>query len=189
MVIEKEQNLERSYDIYSRLLKERIIFVTSEIETEMSNIIIAQLLYLQHEDPKKEIQMYINSPGGQVSATLAILDTMEYITAPVSTICIGMAASGAAVLLSAGEKGRRFALPNSEIMIHQPLSRGIGGQASDIEISAKQILKSKKLLNTILAKNTKKTVTQLEKDTDRDHWLDTKEAVAYGIVDKIISKC
>lgn len=189
MVIEKEQNLERSYDIYSRLLKERIIFVTSEIETEMANTIIAQLLYLQHEDPKKEIQMYINSPGGQVSATLAILDTMEYISAPVSTICIGMAASGAAVLLSAGAKNRRFVLPNAEIMIHQVLAHGIGGQASDIEISARQIIKSKKILNSILAKNTKKTVAQLEKDTDRDHWLDASEAIKYGIVDKVIEKC
>lgn len=184
-VIEKSQNGERAFDIYSRLLKENIIFLGGPIDDDMANIIIAQLLFLQFENPKKDIQLYINSPGGSVSAALAILDTMNHIKNDVSTVCVGLAASAAALLLSSGKKGKRFSLPNSEIMIHQPLG-GAQGQASDIEITARQILKLKDKLNKIMAENTGKTLPQIEKDADRDYYMSADEAKKYGIIDKIL---
>ncbi|MDD5050286.1 MAG: ATP-dependent Clp endopeptidase proteolytic subunit ClpP [Candidatus Pacebacteria bacterium] len=183
-VIEKTSMGERAYDIYSRLLKERIIFLGGPIEDTVANIVIAQLLFLESEDPKKDVQLYINSPGGSVTATLAMLDTMNYIKPDVSTVCVGMAASGAAVLLSAGAKGKRFALPNAEVMIHQPWG-GAEGRASDIEITAKHILKTRANLNRILAKNTGKALAQVEKDVDRDYFMSAEEAKKYGVVDKI----
>ncbi len=183
-VIEKSQFGERAYDIYSRLLKERIIFLGGPIEDYSANLIIAQLLFLESEDPKKEISFYINSPGGSVTATLAMLDTMNHIKPNVSTVCVGLAASGAAILLSAGKKGKRFALPNAEIMIHQPWG-GAQGQASDIEITAKHILKTRERLNKILAKNTGKSLTQVEKDVDRDFFMSAEEGKKYGIIDEI----
>jgi len=178
---------ERAYDIYSRLLKERIIFITDVIEDNEANLVVAQLLFLENEDPKKDIMIYINSPGGSVTAGLAIYDTMRLIKPDVSTICVGMAASMGAFLLSGGEKGKRFTLPNSRVMIHQPWG-GAQGMASDIEITAKEILRLKDLLNKELAKNTGKSLNVIEKDTDRDFYLDAKAAMAYGIVDKILSK-
>jgi ATP-dependent Clp protease protease subunit len=184
-VIEKSQNGERAFDIYSRLLKENIIFLGGPIDDDMANIIIAQLLFLQFENPKKDIQLYINSPGGSVSAALAILDTMNHVKNDVSTVCVGLAASAAALLLSSGKKGKRFSLPNSEIMIHQPLG-GAQGQASDIEITARQILKLKDKLNKIMAENTGKTLPQIEKDADRDYYMSADEAKKYGIIDKIL---
>jgi len=184
-VIEKSQNGERAFDIYSRLLKENIIFLGGVIDDETANIIIAQLLFLQFENPKKDIQLYINSPGGSVTAALAILDTMNHVKNDVSTLCVGMAASAAALLLSAGKKGKRFALPNSEIMIHQPMG-GAQGQASDIEITAKQILKLKGKLNKMMADNTGKTISQIEKDADRDYYMSADEAKKYGVIDKVI---
>ena len=184
-VIEKSQNGERAYDIYSRLLKENIIFLGGAIDDDVANIVIAQLLFLQSEDPKKDIRLYINSPGGSVTSALAILDTMNHIKNDVSTVCVGMAASAAALLLSAGQKGKRYSLPNSEIMIHQPLG-GAQGQASDIEITAKQIVKLKSKLNQIMAGNTGKTLTQIEKDADRDYYMSAEEAKKYGIVDKVL---
>lgn len=184
-VIEKSPFGERAYDIYSRLLKERIIFLGGPIDDHMANIIIAQLLFLESEGPKKDITMYINSPGGSVSATMAILDTMNYVKSDVSTVCVGLAASGGAMILSAGKKGKRFALPNSEIMIHQPLG-GAEGQASDIAITAKQILKIKDKLNRLLAKHTNKSLSQVEKDSDRDYYMSADEAKAYGLIDDII---
>lgn len=184
-VIEQTNRGERAFDIYSRLLKDRIIFITGEIETHMADLIVAQLLFLESEDPKKDIQLYINSPGGQVTAGLAIYDTMNYIKPDVSTICIGMAASMGAFLLSSGAKGKRYALPNAEVMIHQP-SGGAQGMASDIEITAKQILKTRERLNRILAKNTGQTIKRVERDTDRDTWLDAEEAKAYGLIDEVI---
>lgn len=186
-VIEKSQFGERAYDIYSRLLKERIIFLGGGIDDHVANIVIAQLLHLEHEDPKKDIYLYINSPGGSVSAGLAIMDTMNLIKPDVSTICVGIAASMGALLLSAGEKGKRFVLPNSEVMIHQVMG-GAEGQASDIEINAKHILRTKDNLNKILAKNTGKTFAQVEKDADRDYWMSADEAKKYGIIDQIITK-
>ena len=183
-VIEKSQFGERAYDIYSRLLKERIIFLGGPIEDYTANLVIAQLLFLESEDPKKDINLYINSPGGSVTAALAILDTMNYIKPSVSTVCVGIAASAAAVLLSAGAKGKRFALPNAEIMIHQPWG-GAQGQASDIEITAKQIIKTREKLNKILAKNTGKPIAQVEKDVDRDYFMTAEEAKKYGILDEI----
>lgn len=186
MVVEKTSFGERAYDIYSRLLKERIVFLGSPIDSDVANLIIAQMLFLQSEDPKKDISFYINSPGGHVSAGLAILDTMNHIQPNVSTVCVGMAASMGAVLLSAGEKGKRFALPNAEIMIHQP-SGGAEGMAADIEITAKQILKLRERLNKILAKNTAQKLEKIEKDVDRDFFMDAQEAVKYGIVDKVLS--
>ena len=183
-VIEKSQFGERAYDIYSRLLKERIIFLGGPIEDYTANLIIAQLLFLESEDPKKDINLYINSPGGSVTAALAILDTMNYIKPGVSTVCVGIAASAAAGLLSAGAKGKRFALPNAEIMIHQPWG-GAQGQASDIEITAKQIIKTREKLNKILAKNTGKPLQQVEKDVDRDYFMTAEEAKKYGIIDEI----
>lgn len=184
-VIEKSQNGERAYDIYSRLLKENIIFLGGAIDDDTANIIIAQLLFLQSEDSKKDIKIYINSPGGSVTSALAILDTMNHVKNDVSTVCVGMAASAAALLLSAGRKGKRFSLPNSEIMIHQPMG-GAQGQASDIEITAKQILKLKEKLNQIMAGNTGKTLAQIEKDADRDYYMSADEAKKYGIVDKVL---
>lgn len=184
-VIEKSPFGERAYDIYSRLLKERIIFLGGQIDDQTANIIIAQLLFLESEDPKKDIKIYVNSPGGSVTATLAILDTMNHIAPEVSTICVGLAASGGAIVLSAGQPGKRFALPNSDIMIHQPLG-GTEGQASDIAITAKHILQIKENLNKILAKNTKKSLAQIEKDSDRDFHMTSQEAKKYGIVDDII---
>jgi ATP-dependent Clp protease protease subunit len=186
-VIEKSQFGERAYDIYSRLLRDRIIFLGGPIDDHTANIVIAQLLFLENEDPKKDIQLYINSPGGSIQAGLAILDTMNHIKPDVSTICIGMAASMGAVILSAGSKGKRFALPNSEVMIHQPLT-GVEGQASDIEITAKHIMKLKENLYKILAKNTGKQYTQVENDGDRDYWMSSDEAKKYGIIDEVFQK-
>lgn len=180
-------NGERAYDIYSRLLNERIIFLGGGIDDHTANLVIAQLIYLDHMDPKKDIYLYINSPGGSVTAGLAILDTMNFIKSDVSTICVGIAASMGAVLLSAGAKGKRFTLPNSEVMIHQVMG-GTEGQASDIAITAKHILRTKETLNKILAKNTGKKETEVEKDADRDYWMTADEAKKYGIVDDIISK-
>lgn len=185
-VIEKTNFGERAYDIYSRLLKENIIFLGGPIDDYVANIIIAQLLFLQSEDPKKDISLYINSPGGSVTATLAIVDTMNHIKNDVSTVCVGIAASGGALVLSSGKKGKRFALPNSEVMIHQPLG-GAEGQASDIEISAKHILKMRESLNRMLSKNTGQPITKIEKDVDRDFFMDAEEAKKYGIIDKVLS--
>ncbi len=186
MVIEKSQFGERAYDIYSRLLKERIIFLGGPIDDDVANLVIAQLLFLESEDPKKDISLYINSPGGSVTATLAMVDTMNHVKPAVSTVCVGMAASGGAILLSAGHKGKRFALPNAEIMIHQPHG-GAEGQATDIEITAKQILKLRANLNRILAKNTGQPLAKIEKDVERDFFLTADEAKKYGIVDKVFS--
>ena len=186
-VIEKSPFGERAYDIYSRLLKERIIFLSGPIEENMANIIIAQLLFLESEDSKKDITLYVNSPGGSVTATMAIIDTMDYVKPDVATVCVGMAASGGAWVFSSGKKGKRFALPNAEVMIHQPLG-GIEGQATDIAITAEHILKTKKNLVTIMAKNTGKSETQIEKDLDRDFYMSADQAKNYGIIDDIIKK-
>ncbi len=186
MVIEKTSMGERAYDIYSRLLKERIIFLGGPIDSDVANLVVAQLLFLASEDPKKDISFYINSPGGHVSAGLAILDTMNHIQPAVSTVCVGMAASMGAVLLSAGAKGKRFALPNAEIMIHQP-SGGAEGMAADIEITAKQILRLRERLNKILAKNTGQQLKKVEDDVDRDYFMTADEAKTYGIVDKVLA--
>lgn len=186
-VIDKSQFGERAYDIYSRLLKENIIFVGGPIDDYMANLIVAQLLFLQSEDPKKEVKLYINSPGGSVTAGLAIIDTMSHIKNPISTVCVGIAASMGAVILAAGDKGKRYALPNSEIMIHQPMG-GVEGQAADIAITAKQILKIRDNLYKILAKATGKTTTQIEKDSDRDYFMSADEAKKYGLVDKVLAK-
>ena len=184
-VVEQTNRGERAYDIYSRLLKDRIIFLSGEVRDEVSDIIIAQLLFLESEDPNKDIHFYINSPGGVVTSGLAIYDTMNYIKPDVSTICIGQAASMGAVLLSSGAKGKRFSLPNSNIWIHQP-SGGAQGQASDIQIQAEQILKMKKRLNKILADNTGQSIEKIQKDTDRDFAMDAYEAKEYGLIDKVI---
>jgi ATP-dependent Clp protease, protease subunit len=184
-VLEKSQFGERAYDIYSRLLKEHIIFLGDEIHDETANLIIAQLLFLQSEDSKKDISIYINSGGGSVTAGLAIIDAMNHVKNNVSTVCIGMAASMAAVILSCGQKGKRYALPNSEIMIHQPMG-GARGQASDIEITAKHIIKIKEKINIMLAKNTGQTLKQIEKDVDRDFFMSAEEAKKYCIVDKVL---
>lgn len=184
-VLEKTQYGERAYDIYSRLLKDRIIFLGGPINDAVANLVIAQLLFLAHEDPKKDIKLYINSPGGSVVAGMAIYDTIQFIQPDVSTICVGMAASMAAVLLAAGTKGKRFSLPNSEILIHQVMG-GAEGQASDIEITAKQILKMKAKLNQILAKHTGQKVEKIEKDADRDYYMSAAEAKEYGLVDEMI---
>ena len=185
MVVEKTGSGERAYDIYSRLLKDRIVFVGGEVEDGMANSVIAQLLFLQAEDPKKEISMYINSLGGSVTAGLAILDTMKMIKCPVATYCIGQAASMGAILLAAGEKGRRHALPNSRIMIHQPWG-GAQGKASDIEITAREILRLKEVLNGILAVASGKSIESVRQDTDRDHFMSASEAKDWGIVDKVL---
>jgi len=184
MVIEKSQFGERAYDIYSRLLKERIIFLGGVIDDDMANLVIAQLLFLESEDPKKEISLYVNSPGGVVTAGLAIIDTMNHVKPPVTTVCVGMAASMASVILSSGAKGKRYALPNAEIMIHQPHG-GAEGQATDIEITAKQILKLRERLNKILAKNTGQKLEKIEKDVERDFFMTADEAKKYGIVDQV----
>jgi ATP-dependent Clp protease protease subunit len=184
-VIEKSQSGERAYDIYSRLLKDRIIFIGGPIDDYMANIVIAQLLFLESEDPKKDITLYVNSPGGQIQAGLAIIDTMNHVKPSISTVCMGMAASMGAVILSQGEKGKRYALPNAEVMIHQPLT-GVEGQASDIEITAKHIISLKDKLYEMLAKATGKTKTQIEKDGDRDYWMSADEAKKYGIVDSVL---
>ncbi|MBN2725997.1 ATP-dependent Clp endopeptidase proteolytic subunit ClpP [Candidatus Mcinerneyibacteriota bacterium] len=187
IVIEETSKGERAYDIYSRLLKDRIIFIGSPIDDYVANAIIAQLLFLEAEDPDKEIFLYINSPGGIVTSGLAIYDTMQFVKPPISTICIGQAASMAALLLASGSPGKRFALPHSRVMIHQPLG-GVEGQASDIEIHAREILKMKDLLNDILAKHTGQTLKQIQKDTERDHFLSAEEAKQYKIIDDIINK-
>ncbi len=186
-VVEQTSRGERSYDIFSRLLNDRIIMLSEEVNDTTASLIVAQLLYLEAQDPDKDIQFYINSPGGSVSAGLAIYDTMQYIKPDVSTICIGLAASMGAFLLSSGAKGKRFALPNAEIMIHQP-SGGSRGQATDIQIQAEQILKIKKKLNEILAENTGKSLETIERDCERDHFMTSDEALAYGLIDKVITK-
>ncbi len=186
-VIEQNSRGERSYDIYSRLLKDRIIFLGEEVNDASASIIVAQLLFLESEDPNKDIHMYINSPGGSVTAGMAIYDTMNYVKCDVSTTCIGMAASMGAFLLSSGAKGKRYALPNSEIMIHQPLG-GAQGQATEIQIAAEHILKTKKKLNEILAANSGKPIEKVEKDTDRDNWLSADEAMEYGLIDQVIKE-
>lgn len=185
-VIEKEQFGERAYDIYSRLLKDRIIFLGGPIDDTVANTIIAQMLFLEAEDPKKDIRLYINSPGGSVTATLAMLDTMNHISPNVSTVCIGIAASGAAIMLSAGAKGKRFALQNAEIMIHQPFG-GAQGQATDIEITARHILKTRENLNKILSENTEQKLEKIQKDVERDFFMSSKEAKEYGIVDEVLT--
>lgn len=185
-VIEQTSRGERSYDIYSRLLKERIIFLGEEVTDTSASVIIAQLLFLEGEDPEKDIHLYINSPGGSVSAGLAIYDTMQYIKCDVSTICIGMAASMGSFLLSGGKKGKRYALPNAEIMIHQPLG-GAQGQATEIQIAAEHILKTRQKLNTILAENTGQTLEKIQADTERDNFMSAQEAKEYGLVDEVIT--
>ena len=184
-VIEQTSRGERSYDIYSRLLKERIIFLGEEVNDVSASVIVAQLLFLEADDPDKDIQLYINSPGGSVTAGMAIYDTMQYIKCDVSTICIGMAASMGAFLLAGGTKGKRMALPNAEIMIHQP-SGGAQGQATEIEIAAEHILRTKKKLNTILSENTGQPYETIVKDTERDNWLTAQEALEYGLIDKVM---
>ncbi len=186
MVVEKTSMGERAYDIYSRLLKDRIIFLGSPIDDDVANMVIAELLFLDSQDSKEDIRMYINSPGGSVTAALAIYDTMQYVRSDVSTICVGLAASAGAVLLAAGAKGKRMALPNSEVMIHQVLG-GAQGQATEVEIHAKHILKTRDRLNRILAKHTGQKLPKIEKDTDRDYFMSADEAKGYGIVDKVIS--
>ena len=186
MVVEQESRGERSYDIYSRLMKDRIIMLNGTVEDNMANLVVAQMLYLESENPDKTINLYINSPGGAVTAGLAIYDTMQFISPSISTMCIGQAASMGAILLAGGDKGKRFALANSRIMIHQPLG-GFQGQASDFEIHAKEILHMKKVVNNILAKHTGQTIKKIEKDTDRDNFLDAEAAVQYGIVDSILN--
>ncbi len=186
-IVEQTSRGERSYDIYSRLLEDRIIFLSGEIDDAVANTVVAQLIYLEAKDPQKDMSLYINSPGGSVSAGLAIYDTMNYIKCDVSTICIGMAASMGAFLLSSGAKGKRFALPNSEIMIHQPLG-GAQGQASDIKIAAEHILRTKQKLNTILSQNSGRPLSEIERDTDRDNYLSAQQAQDYGLIDRVFYK-
>ena len=187
VVVEQTGNGERSYDIYSRLLKDRIIFIDQQVDEHLASIVVAQLLFLEAEDPEKDINIYINSPGGMVTAGLAILDTMNYVKPDISTICVGLAASMGAVLLSAGTKGKRYTLPNAEIMIHQPLG-GAQGQASDIKIQADWMMKTKERLNHILAENTGKDLSIIEQDTDRDNFMYADEAVEYGLIDRVLKK-
>lgn len=187
MVVEQSSRGERSYDIYSRLLKERIIFLSGEINNEMADLIVAQLLFLEAEDPDKDIQIYINSPGGSVSAGFAIYDTMQYIKPDVSTICVGLAASMGAFLLASGTKGKRYALTNADIMIHQPLG-GTQGQAEDIRIQAEKILEIRKRINKILSEKTGQDIEIINRDTDRDYYLNAEEAVKYGLIDKVMEK-
>ena len=187
MVVEQTGHSERSYDIYSRLLNDRVVFLCDEVNDTTASLVVAQLLYLEAQDPDKDICLYINSPGGSVSAGMAIFDTMNYIKCDVSTICIGMAASMGAFLLSSGAKGKRFALPNAEIMIHQPLG-GAKGQAEDIRIQAEHILKTRSKLNRILSENTGQPLSRIEKDTDRDNFMDAEEAVLYGLIDQVITR-
>lgn len=184
VVVEQTNRGERSYDLYSRLLEDRIVFLSGEIDDNLANLIVAQLIYLEGKDSTKDISMYINSPGGSVSAGMAIYDTMQYIKCDVATICVGMAASMGAFLLSSGARGKRYSLPNSEIMIHQPLG-GAKGQASDIAITTNQILKTKEKINKLLAKNTNQPIEKIRQDTDRDYYLDAEEAKQYGLIDKI----
>jgi ATP-dependent Clp protease protease subunit len=184
MVIEKSQFGERAYDIYSRLLRERIVFLTGGVDDDTANLVIAQLLFLEAEDPKKDIFLYVNSPGGSVSAGLAILDTMNHVKPSVATVCVGMAASAAAVILASGAKGKRFALPNAEVMIHQPWG-GAQGQATDIEITARHILATRDRLNKILAKATGQALTKIEKDVERDYFMTADEAKKYGVIDQV----
>ena len=186
-VVDQTSNGERSYDIYSRLLEDRIVFISGEITDATANTIVAQLIYLEAKNPDKDICVYINSPGGSVTAGMAIYDTMQYVKCDFSTICVGLAASMGAFLLSAGTKGKRYCLPNSEVMIHQPLG-GVQGQASDIEITANHILKTKKKMIEMLSKNTGQSVKKVEKDVDRDYFMSADEAVAYGIIDKVITR-
>lgn len=186
-VVDQTSSGERSYDIYSRLLEDRIVFISGEIDDNTANTVVAELIYLEAKNPDKDICVYINSPGGSVTAGMAIYDTMQYVKCDVSTICVGLAASMGAFLLSAGTKGKRFCLPNSEVMIHQPLG-GAQGQASDIEITAKHIVKTKKKMIKMLSENTGKPINQVEKDVDRDYYMSAEEAVKYGIVDKVISR-
>ena len=186
-VVEQTHRGERSYDIYSRLLKDRIVFLGTPVDDDVANVVIAQMLFLESEDPDKEINLYINSPGGSVTAGLAIYDTMQYVKPPVSTICMGQAASMGALLLAAGAKGRRLSLPHSRIMIHQP-SGGFGGQASDIELHAKEILRLKAKLNEILMKHTNQPLERIEKDTDRDYFMGAGEAKEYGLIDEVVIK-
>lgn len=185
-VIEKTNLGERAYDIYSRLLRDRVIFVGGVIDDQMANSIIAQLLFLEREDPKKDIMMYVNSPGGAVTATLAMYDTMQHVAPDVSTVCVGLAASGGSILLLGGTKGKRFALPHSEVMIHQPLG-GVEGQATDIHIHAQHIIKTKELLNKMIAQHTGKKIEKVRADTERDYFMTSQEALEYGIIDKIIT--
>ena len=187
MVVEQTSRGERSYDIYSRLLKERVIFIVGPIEDHMANLVVAQLLFLESENPEKDISVYINSPGGSVTAGLAIYDTMQFIKSHISTLCIGQAASMGAVLLAAGEKGKRFALPHSRVMIHQPLG-GYQGQASDIDIHAKEILKIREQLNRMLSDHTGQTIETIDKDTERDNFMSAEEAAKYGMIDEVINK-
>jgi len=184
-VIEKSQFGERAYDIYSRLLRERIIFLGGPINDAVANTVIAQLLFLESEDPKKDISLYVNSPGGSVTSTLAMIDTMNHIKPDIRTICVGIAASGGALVLSAGKKGKRYALPSSEVMIHQPLG-GVEGQATDIAITAEQILKTRGNLNKMLAKNTGQPLSKIEKDVERDFYMDAEQAKKYGIIDEVL---
>lgn len=186
VVVEQTNRGERSYDIYSRLLKDRIIFISDEINDAIASVVVAQLLFLEAEDPDKDISLYVNSPGGSITAGMAIYDTMNYIKPEVSTICIGMAASMGAFLLTAGAKGKRFALPNAEVMIHQPLG-GFRGQATDIKIHADRIIKTRTLINNIIAERTGQEVSTIEKDTERDNFMSAEEAVAYGLIDKVIT--
>ena len=187
MVVEQTARGERAYDIYSRLLKERVIFIVGQVEDHMANLVVAQLLFLESENPDKDIALYINSPGGSVSAGLSIYDTMQFIKPDVSTMCIGQAASMGAVLLSGGTKGKRYALPHSRVMIHQPLA-GFQGQASDIDIHAREVLETRERLNRILSKHTGQTVERISKDTDRDNFMGGEAAVAYGLIDKVMDK-
>jgi ATP-dependent Clp protease protease subunit len=186
MVVEQSGRGERSYDIYSRLLKERVVFLVGPVNDQSANLVVAQLLFLESENPDKDIHLYINSPGGSVSAGLAIYDTMQFIKPAVSTLCVGMAASMGAFLLAGGAKGKRFALPHSRIMIHQPLVGGLAGQASDIEIHAKELLRTKRTLNELLAKHTGQSLETLERDTDRDNFMSSDEAKSYGLVDEVV---
>ena len=187
VVVEQTNRGERSYDIYSRLLEDRIIFLNGEINDQTANLVIAQLIYLEGKDPDKDIMMYINSPGGSVVSGMAIYDTMNYIKCDVCTVCVGLAASMGAILLSSGAKGKRFALPNSEVMIHQPLG-GFSGQASDIKIHAEHMMRTRKLINKILSENTGMSIDVIEKDTDRDNFMSAEEAKKYGLIDKIYAK-
>jgi ATP-dependent Clp protease, protease subunit len=187
IVIEQDGRGERAFDIYSRLLKDRIVFLGVGVDNDVANLVIAQFLYLESEDPDKEIHFYINSPGGLVSAGLAIYDTMQYIKAPISTYCMGQAASMAAILLAAGEKGKRYALPHSRILIHQPMG-GFSGQATDVEIQAKEILRLKQELNEILAQHTNQQIDRIERDTDRDYYMSGDQAKEYGLIDSVIQK-
>ena len=188
MVVEQTPRGERAYDIFSRLLKERIVFLGGPVEDHMASLIVAQMLFLESEDPEKPITLYINSPGGSVTAGMAIYDTMQLIKPDVKTFCVGLAASMGAVLLAAGAPGKRYALPNCRVLIHQPMSQGIGGQATDIDIHAREILRTRASLNGILARHTGQTLERVERDTDRDYWMSPEEALSFGLVDEVIQE-